>query len=41
MLSDKKRTGDRVNLIVPRAIGRCEILPIPVEQLTDFVGSGL
>lgn len=41
MLSDKKRAGDRVNLIVPRAIGRCEILPIPVEQLTDFVGSGL
>lgn len=41
MLSDKKRTGDRVNLIVPRAVGRCEILPIPVEQLTDFVGSGL
>ena len=41
MLSDKKRAGDRVNLIVPRAVGRCEILPIPVEQLTDFVGSGL
>lgn len=41
MLSDKKRAGDRVNLIVPRAIGRCEILPIPVEQLTDFVRSGL
>lgn len=41
MLSDKKRAGARVNFIVPRAVGRCEILPIPVEQLTDFVGSGL
>ena len=40
-LSDKKRAGGTVSLIVPRAIGRCEILPTPVEQLEEFIAAGL
>lgn len=41
MLSDKKRSGGTVNLIIPREIGRCEIIPTPVEKLVAFVEAGL
>ena len=41
MLSDKKRSGGTVNLIIPREIGRCEIIPTPVEKLAAFVEAGL
>lgn len=41
MLSDKKRNGGTVNLIIPREIGRCEIIPTPVEKLAAFVEAGL
>ena len=40
-LSDKKRTGGPVSLVVPRAIGRCEILSTPVEELENFIQAGL
>ena len=40
-LSDKKRFGGTVNLIVPKAIGDCTILPTPVEMLSDFIKAGL
>lgn len=40
-LSDKKRSGGSVNLIVPKHIGRCEILPYPIEQLQSFIEAGL
>ncbi len=40
-LSDKKRTGDTVNLIIPREIGYCEIVPTPVEKLESFIEEGL
>lgn len=40
-LSDKKRSGDTVRLIVPRAIGNCEILPTPVGELKSFIQEGL
>ena len=40
-LSDKKRSGGIVNLIVPRAIGRCDVLPTPVEKLKSFIKAGL
>lgn len=39
-LSDKKRSGSQVKLIVPRAIGRCDILPIPVENVKDWIQAG-
>ena len=40
-LSDKKRSGGSVNLIIPRAIGNCEIVPTPVESLKSFIEAGL
>ena len=40
-LSDKKRSGATVNLIIPRSIGSCEIVPTPVENLLTFIEEGL
>ncbi len=40
-LSDKKRAGDTVNLIVPLEIGRCTVLPTPVSELQSFIEAGL
>ena len=40
-LSDKKRSGGTVNLIVPRAIGTCDIPPTPVDALKSFIQAGL
>lgn len=40
-LSDKKRTGGTVNLIIPEAIGQCSIVPTPVEKLKSFIKAGL
>ena len=39
-LSDKKRSGGSVRLIVPRAIGSCDILPIPVDRLNFQIKAG-
>ena len=40
-LSDKKRNGGTVNLIIPRAIGDCLIQPTPVADLKTFIQEGL
>lgn len=40
-LSDKKRSGGTVNLILPRAVGSCDIVPTPVENLESFIQAGL
>lgn len=40
-LSDKKRLGGTVNLIVPKAIGDCAIVPTPVDKLKSFIEEGL
>ena len=40
-LSDKKRSGGTVNLIVPRAIGDCVIVPTPIEEVQSFIQAGL
>ena len=40
-LSDKKRAGGTVNLIIPVAIGRCIIYPIEVTKLQSFIQEGL
>lgn len=40
-LSDKKRSGGTVKLIVPRRIGFCEILPVPVQELEDWIQAGI
>ncbi len=40
-LSDKKRSGGTVKLIVPRAIGNCEIVPTSVDNLLSLIQEGL
>ena len=40
-LSDKKRTGGTISLIIPRSIGHCDIVPTPVETLQSFIEAGL
>ena len=40
-LSDKKRSGGTVHLIIPQSIGSCSIVPTPVEQLLPFIKAGL
>lgn len=39
-LSDKKRSGSTVKLIVPRAIGECDIVPVPVDELHSWIEAG-
>lgn len=41
MLSDKKRTGGTIPLIIPTEIGHTEIVPTPVEELKAFIQAGL
>lgn len=40
-LSDKKRSGGTVNLIIPERIGFCRIEPTPVEKIQSFIEAGL
>lgn len=40
-LSDKKRTGNSVNLILPRSVGACIIYATPVDELQSFIKAGL
>ncbi len=40
-LSDKKRAGGTVNLIIPTAIGDCAIVPTEVAKLESFIKEGL
>ena len=41
MLSDKKRAGGTVSVIVPEAIGKCTIRPMDRAALYDFMKAGL
>ena len=40
-LSDKKRSGNAVNLILPQTIGACAISPTPVSKLESLIQAGL
>ena len=40
-LSDKKRAGDSITIVVPRAIGRCELKKMPVTELESVIRAGL
>ena len=40
-LSDKKRAGGTVSLIIPRSIGDCAIVPTPVADVKAFIEKGL
>lgn len=40
-LSDKKRLGSTINLIIPQSIGTCVIHPFGVDTLLPFIKAGL
>ena len=40
-LSDKKRAGGTITLVVPKQIGDCALIDIPVEQLLDVFRAGM
>ena len=40
MLSDTKRQGATLKLVVPEQIGRCRIEPVPVEELPGWLRDG-
>ena len=37
MLSDKKRSGSTVSFIVPRCVGNCDIYPVKVSEIEEFI----
>ena len=40
-LSDKKRSGGTLDLIVPDAIGSCKVLPVPVSDVLAWIQEGM
>ena len=40
-LSDKKRIGETLRLILPEKIGQCRICSVPVEELKSYLEAGL
>lgn len=40
-LTDKKRSGEDILLVIPKAIGECTIVPTPVKKLKSFIEAGL
>ena len=40
-LSDKKRSGRYVKLIIPFGIGNCQIVPMDISEIQYFIQSGL
>lgn len=40
-LSDKKRSNNLVNLIIPKTIGDCIIYPLEIQKLKFFIEAGL
>ena len=40
-LQDKKRTGNRIHLVLPERIGRCLLHPVGIDDLADFVHCGI
>ena len=41
MLSDKKRSGGTVNVVVPERIGHCSVRPMTADELHAFMEAGL
>ncbi len=40
-LSDKKRAGKSLNLVIPYEIGKSELLKIDINELQDFIEAGI
>jgi 3-dehydroquinate synthase len=41
LLLDKKISGGKLHLIVPRSIGRCDIIPVTAEESREWLEAGL
>lgn len=39
--ADKKRAGSNITLVIPRAIGNTELVSMPIDELCEFIRSGL
>ena len=39
-LSDKKVANGNISLIVPEAVGKCSIRPVPAEALREWMQAG-
>lgn len=39
-LADKKLAGGVIKLIVPREIGTCDIIPVPADEIKDWLRAG-
>ena len=40
-LADKKRQGDTVTLVIPTAVGKCELCKLPVSELQSVFEAGM
>jgi len=40
-LRDKKRSGEKITLVIPKKIGSAELYDLPVEKLESFISKGL
>ena len=40
-LSDKKRSADTVSLVIPKEIGSCEIIPVSINDLKQWINMGM
>jgi len=40
ILHDKKASGGAINLIVPTAVGSCEIRKTPASEISDWLRAG-
>lgn len=40
-LSDKKRAGDTITVVVPRRMGECKLKKLPVRELPGLIAAGL
>ena len=39
-MSDKKRSGDTIRFVMPEAIGRCVLYPVPVSRIAEIFQLG-
>ena len=40
-LSDKKRKGGSITLVLPESLGKSRLYPVPADSLTTFFEGGL
>jgi len=40
-LHDKKRSGGEITIVIPTALGKSELMTIPVEALHDWIETGV